>query len=216
VLKPSWSEGLCSILLAVLATGVPRTLVDPAKLNAAMERIGTPSVLIFRETTVDLGVLVEGERRSHRFIARNTGTHPVVIRSVETSCSCSVPAWSQKPIPPQGSGYVDVEFDSTLKSGDQFKTLHIVTSEPHAAEALLTVTALVENPVIVSPDRIALPRSQPGEMARGSARIVLNSGITSLTLGSVVEMGHDAWVPLRYTGRRTGVKKVVLRLIVSR
>jgi hypothetical protein len=42
----------------------------------------------------------------------NTGEYALVIYKVETSCGCTAPEWSKKPVKPGEKGHISVTYDS--------------------------------------------------------------------------------------------------------
>jgi len=75
---------------------------------------------IFRE---DAGV------QKHDFIITNTGTTPLVIQNIVTSCGCTTPEWTKAPIPAGGKGTVTAIYDPTGRNGEKFtKSLTVYTN----------------------------------------------------------------------------------------
>ena len=62
------------------------------------------------------------------FLIKNTGTTPVVITKVTTSCGCTAPDWSKEPIASGKDGFVKVTFNPKGVSGDFTKTLVVFTN----------------------------------------------------------------------------------------
>lgn len=96
----------------------------------------------FREYEHDFGKVAEGEKVAFVFAFENTGTADLVVTSAITSCGCTVPKYDTKPIPPGGSGDLEVVFDTTGRSGMQTKTIS-VRSNASVPVVLLKITAEV-------------------------------------------------------------------------
>jgi hypothetical protein len=96
----------------------------------------------FREYEHDFGKVDEGEKVAFVFAFENTGTADLVVTSAITSCGCTVPKYDTKPIPPGGSGDLEVVFDTTGRSGMQTKTIS-VRSNASVPVVLLKITAEV-------------------------------------------------------------------------
>jgi len=62
------------------------------------------------------------------FLIKNTGTTPVVITKVTTSCGCTAPDWSKEPIASGKEGFVKVTFNPKGYDGDFAKTLVVFTN----------------------------------------------------------------------------------------
>jgi len=65
----------------------------------------------------------------HQFIVKNTGTAPLVISHVLTTCGCAQPEWSSNPIEPGKIGYVIVSFDMVDRPGPFLKNITAFTNE---------------------------------------------------------------------------------------
>lgn len=82
----------------------------------------------FDEEEFDFGKIIQGEKVSHSFFFRNTGTKNLIISSASGSCGCTVPEWPKEPILPGQSNKIEVIFSSEGKSGYQEKTITVVTN----------------------------------------------------------------------------------------
>lgn len=90
----------------------------------------SPSALQFDESEFDFGNIREdGGTVTHSFRFRNTGTKPVVIVNAESTCGCTVPTFSRKPVMPSAEGSIEVAFDPMNRPGRIDKKITIVTSE---------------------------------------------------------------------------------------
>ncbi len=84
--------------------------------------------LIFREKTYDFGDIDEGKGNAdHEFIFTNNSGRPVKIVSVQASCGCTTPGWSQNPIPQAKTGFIRASFDPRGRPGYFNKTLTVTT-----------------------------------------------------------------------------------------
>ena len=48
---------------------------------------------------------------SHTFTFTNTGTEPLVVTNVRTTCGCTVPSWTVDPVLQGAEGFVEIAFD---------------------------------------------------------------------------------------------------------
>lgn len=86
--------------------------------------------LVFTPDAWDFGRIEEsGGRVSHTFTGVNRGERPVVILDVVTSCGCTVPEFSRKPVLPGDSTRVTVTFDPMNRPGIFSKELGVYSSE---------------------------------------------------------------------------------------
>jgi hypothetical protein len=99
----------------------------------------------FEKDTHDFGVIFQGEKVSYGFKFTNTGKTDLIINSASGSCGCTVPNYPKNPIPPGGSGQIDVTFDSNGKQGKQTKTVTLIANTiPNTT--VLTITGEVKVP----------------------------------------------------------------------
>ncbi len=99
-------------------------------------------VMAFAETEHDFGTINEGDVVEHKFTFTNTGKAPLVIVNAKGSCGCTVPQWTQEPVPPGGSGEMLVKFNSNGKPNQQTKQVTI-TANTEAGKEILKIKALV-------------------------------------------------------------------------
>ena len=86
--------------------------------------------LVFSPAAWDFGPIEEsGGRVSHVFTGVNRGERPVVILDVVTSCGCTVPEFSRKPVLPGDSTRITVTFDPMNRPGVFDKDLGVYSSE---------------------------------------------------------------------------------------
>lgn len=90
----------------------------------------------------DFGTLIEGEQAAFTFKYKNTGTADLIIKDAYSTCGCTVPDYSKKPIKPGAYGKIEVLFNSSGKKGLQYKrvTLKLNTK---IAEKNLSIKANV-------------------------------------------------------------------------
>ena len=83
------------------------------------------SEITFNTIVHDFGVITEGEKIAYVFTYTNTGTGSLVINSATTSCGCTVPQFSRKPLAPGQKGTMEVVFNSAGFGGIQTKTVTV-------------------------------------------------------------------------------------------
>jgi hypothetical protein len=108
---------------------------------SSLDTTGT-SEIIFREYQNDFGKVYEGEKLSCTFIFDNKGTTNLILSSATTTCGCTVPKYEKKPVPPGGSGNLEVVFDTSGRNGMQTKII-TVKSNAKTPVVLLKITAEV-------------------------------------------------------------------------
>jgi hypothetical protein len=95
-------------------------------LSNAIAQQGKP--VEFREEMFDFGtVSEEGGPVDHEFVFTNKSDRPVKILSVQASCGCTTPAWSQEPVAPGKTGFVQASYNPKGRPGYFNKTLSVTT-----------------------------------------------------------------------------------------
>lgn len=86
--------------------------------------------LRFDSAEWDFGTIREADGPvSHTFVGRNTSDRPIVILRVVSSCGCTVPEYSQKPILPGETARIRVTFDPANRPGIFSKNLTVFDSQ---------------------------------------------------------------------------------------
>jgi hypothetical protein len=85
-------------------------------------------VMSFDEKSYDFGDVKQGQKVTHTFNYKNTGTDTLKIDNVVSSCGCTVPQEYAKIVPPGASASITVQFDSAGKMGVINKTLTILSN----------------------------------------------------------------------------------------
>ncbi len=88
----------------------------------------------FDATEFDFGTVQDGEKVSHTYTFKNTGSEPLILSNAKGSCGCTVPSWPREPIAPGETGEITVEFNSKNKKGrrNQKVTITANTNPPQS------------------------------------------------------------------------------------
>ncbi len=117
------------------------TPAAPAPATAAP--VGKTTNIKFDELSYNWGSVKEGDKMTHIFKFKNTGSNDLIISDAHGSCGCTVPEWPKEPIKPGKSGDIKVVFDSKGKPGDQQKTVTL-TANTDPANTVLTIKGAVK------------------------------------------------------------------------
>lgn len=98
--------------------------------------------MTFDKTSHDFGALAYNGDGTVVFEYTNTGTQPLIILDVHSSCGCTTPIYTKEPIKPGDKGYVTVEYD-TKREGAFSKTITI-NSTAKNSPIVLTISGEVE------------------------------------------------------------------------
>ncbi len=120
----------------------PAAAAKPAEPAAPT---GPTTTVEWSETEFDYGTVDQGEKVNHNYKFTNTGSEPLIISNAKGSCGCTVPSWPKDPIPPGGSGEIQVQFDSKGKKGVQSKRVTI-TANTDPVQSFLTIKGEVSAP----------------------------------------------------------------------
>jgi len=98
----------------------------------------------FEETEHDFGTIDQGTAVEHTFKFTNTGNAPLVITNATSSCGCTVPTWTKKPIAPGETGEMLVKFNGSGQN--QVTKTVTITANTEAGTEQLQIKAFVTPP----------------------------------------------------------------------
>ncbi len=99
---------LITITIAVVFTGwLIMDTVTESDYKSAL-----PTTINVEQTEIDMGTLQQGKPQTVIFKLKNTGNHPLFIKHVESSCGCTVPEWTKKPVNPGNAAEIKVTYDA--------------------------------------------------------------------------------------------------------
>ena len=96
--------------------------------------------IAFFEKSFDFKDINQGDKVEHVFEFENSGTTPLVISNVMTTCGCTAPDWPREPIAPGATSSIKVVFNSRGKVGRQNKVITIVSNATNNPEKIKIVT----------------------------------------------------------------------------
>ncbi len=116
----------------------------------AQQRQATMS---FNKTTHDFGKIKEedGDARV-TFKFQNTGLEPVVITNVRTTCGCTSPKWTNKPVQAGQEGQIEVVYHARHRPGNFNKTI-IVYSNAQNSPVNLKIKGNVQRKPLTIEDK---------------------------------------------------------------
>lgn len=104
----------------------------------------------FEESSKDFGDIFQGDKVTHVFKFKNTGTEPLVLSNVITSCGCTATEWPREPIAPGATGEINATFNSKGKMGKQNKIITVV-SNSMGGSAKVSIISNVLPPKVAAP-----------------------------------------------------------------
>lgn len=93
--------------------------------------------IVWQDTTIHhFGNLEKGKTGAHAFIFKNTGSTPITIDNVRTTCGCTATDWPVAPVGPGQTDSIRVTFDA-YKKGTFEKRIRVFFSQMRKAEVLV-------------------------------------------------------------------------------
>ena len=89
----------------------------------------------FKSDTIDYGEIAKGSDGVRVFEFTNTGSEPLIISDVKSSCGCTVPEKPKAPIAPGKNGQIKVKYD-TNRVGPIRKTVTVYSNATEPIKAL--------------------------------------------------------------------------------
>ncbi len=114
---------------------------NPISAKGLQDTTNLPK-MVFVETKFDFGTVNEGDKVSHTFKFSNTGTIPLLIADVRSTCGCTVPKWPKEAILPGEQNQISVVFDTAGKKDKQHKPITI-TSNTYPSKTVLSLDGFV-------------------------------------------------------------------------
>ncbi len=183
-----------NILLATLASALT-TLLAPVTSHA-QPLTGEDQPLRFTVTEWSFGdIREEGGMATHTFSFTNSGTTPVAIDRVATTCGCTTPDYPRTPIAPGASAKIDVVFDPRGMPGEFSKIITVISGGGKFREYLTVTGRVIPRPRTVEED-------YPHDMG-GSVRL-------STTLLSFRTVAQDSVVSMVARWANTSTNPVTL------
>lgn len=86
----------------------------PVATVKEVKKVGdaAPEALSFKQTEHDFGKIPQGKPVTYAFIITNTGTTPLKLENVSTTCGCTTPEWSKDEIAPGASSKITVGYNA--------------------------------------------------------------------------------------------------------
>ena len=136
--------------------------------------------LHFESTTHDFGTIAEaGGKVRCTFTATNQGAQPIVITDVVTTCGCTVPSFSRKPILPGEKSPIEVVYDPYGRPGAFNRKLYVYNAK-HERLAVLTICGEV------TPREQTIEERYPIELGNGVRASSTLCSFTYIYLGKPI------------------------------
>lgn len=107
--------------------------------------------LKFEQTAVELHPGFTDANAVAHFKYENTGSKPIHIASVQTSCGCTVASLKSNDVAPGDKGEITATLSIGNRTGTQHKTLTVMTDDPTQPQTILTLNAVIPTLLEVQP-----------------------------------------------------------------
>ena len=121
---------------------------------------------MLNHTTHDFGVVATGAKVEHRFIVENLYEEDANIKSVTSSCGCSIPQVNRKSLKTWEKAEILVTLDTRGFRGPKDATITVDFDKPYSAEVQLHVHAYIRTDIVVQPGAVTFGSVVQGEQAK--------------------------------------------------
>ncbi len=97
----------------------------------------------FDTTHLQMGTLKEGQSYKHEFGFKNIGKDTLIIRKIQSTCSCLHTEIKDKIIPPGETSVLAVDFFTNNRSGTQKKYVYVISNSPYSSVTEIVLTGKV-------------------------------------------------------------------------
>jgi len=141
--------------------------------NAPKEAQGPSanSIMLFKETTVSTGTILDTEPVPVEFEFKNTGGEALEIQLVKPSCGCTVPEMDKKTFEPGETGILHVTFDPSGKKGPISRNITIYTNSLSKPVHTIFLHSYVKPVVLTEPRILSFEMTQKGQSATKEFKI---------------------------------------------
>ena len=94
----------------------------------------------FQDSVYYFGEATIGDKITKTFPFINTGTEPLILLDVKTSCGCTAPNWSKDPVLPGEQSEIKVVFNTAGKRGSQYKKITVVSNAVNKSSLSLVLS----------------------------------------------------------------------------
>ncbi len=185
-----------SVVPWMVLTPICTAQLPPVPKSAEQQAAALPRLFVV-ERSLDLGVIIEGDKHPLSWKLENHGNADLVIERAKGSCGCVVAMLTdeQKVIPPGGSLELAAEFDSRGRRGRQSKHVMVYSNDPVDPKLKLEFTAELRFLYVVKPPGIANLRFvRRGQAAGATIDFTPGAGRGSL---EILDIQVPEGIPLR-------------------
>ena len=105
----------------------------------------------FKTETIDYGTIVKNSNGERTFSFTNTGSAPLIINRVQSTCGCTIPKKPEAPIMPGEKGEIKVSYDT--KRFGRFNKQIIIFSNAKEARKVIRIKGFVKKEIALGKDK---------------------------------------------------------------
>lgn len=109
---------------------------------AYSQNTGKDAIIEFEYIKYNYDTIQQNSSGISKFYFKNTGSAPLVISKVSTSCGCTNVSYPKKPIMPNEKGIIEVTYN-TSQIGSFRKTIVVNSNAKNATKSVLTIKGVV-------------------------------------------------------------------------
>lgn len=143
VVRPDISNVPPSSVTPELAQKIEENNAFMGNRNSTTPPSSKVTAVNFETALYDFGSIDQNTENNYTFKFTNTGSEPLVIENARGSCGCTVPTYPEEPIPPGGTGEIEVVYKPGMQKGTQRKTVTVMANT-QPRETILSITADVQ------------------------------------------------------------------------
>lgn len=107
---------------------------DSCKTGSGKGSVGDAGIA-FDTISHDFGEIPFSEEAEFEFIFSNTGTIPLLVTHVKSTCGCTIPTWSKEPVAGGAKGSIRVSYD-TYRVGTFNKSIYVYSNAANGVQRL--------------------------------------------------------------------------------
>lgn len=111
----------------------------------------------------EFGSMQRGTSRKHSFKVTNTGSKPLNVQVVGTTCKCTAGDMAKNPIPPGETENLTLTWVAKVNAGTFRQTATVETNDPRARRVELTVEGMVTDVSTVEPNQWFFDKLRAGD-----------------------------------------------------
>ncbi len=172
---------MVSVVVVAMAVWLVARTGHASEATTPAENQPAPHI-VFKELEYDFGKIGPDQPVKHTFKFQNTGDATLVIGDTQTTCGCTVSSISEREIPPNAEGAIEVTFQPNNSGGPKRKSIYVKSNDPDQPSVKLDIAANVIVPVEVRPRSIYWPAERNQKSMR-SIEVIYNPEVNLKILG---------------------------------